>query len=93
MIETIYARQLFHGLGNLTELETIEIQPLNFDKIEKAAAQSAVAPLDPEDSESQLEEKRSSMAKVPTFILQLREQERKTEERRSSMAKVPDWLQ
>ena len=33
------------------------------------------------------------MAKVPAFILQMRDQERKTEERRSSMTNVPDWLQ
>ena len=85
---------MFHGLGSLTELEAVEIQPIEFEKIEKRPVASAAVAQDPEDFESHTpEEKRSSMAKVPAFILQLREQERKTEERRSSMAKVPDWLQ
>ena len=81
-------------MGNLTDLETIEILPMQIEKIEKPSVSSSSAPLDPQDSESHItEEKRSSMAKVPAFIQQLREKERKTEERRSSLAKVPDWLQ
>ena len=75
-------------------LEDVEIQPMEFAKIGKSLVSSAPVPHDAEDSESDTpEEKRSSMAKVPAFIQQLREQERKTEERRSSMAKVPEWLQ
>ena len=94
VLETIYSRQLFRALGSLTGLDAIEIQPMEFEKIGKTPVSSAAAPYDPENFESGTpEEKRSSYAKVPAFIQQLREQERKTEERRSSMAKVPDWIQ
>ena len=81
-------------MGSLTGLDAIEIQPMGFEKIRKTPVSSAAVPYDPENFESNTpEEKRSSYAKVPAFIQQLREQERKTEERRSSMAKVPDWIQ
>ena len=81
-------------MGSLTELETVEIQPIEFENIQPTPMSSSTVPQDPEDSESHtVEEKRSSMAKVPAFILQLREKERKTEEKRSSMARVPDWIQ
>ena len=74
LLETIYARQLFRGLGCLTGLEAVEIQPMEFEKIGKSPVSSAPVLQDFEDSESNTpEEKRSSMAKVPAFIQQLRE--------------------
>ena len=40
VIESIYARNLFHGLGSLTELETIEIQPVEFEYLGSASRTS-----------------------------------------------------
>ena len=35
LLDCLYRRKIFSGLGNLTELEAIEIQPIEFEKVEK----------------------------------------------------------